>query len=71
MTDLIDSVADLTDLRDKDALEIILATVMLELIGASTPILWRLFRHNGELWLRQCVLLQSAGLTHDIGRSVH
>jgi diguanylate cyclase (GGDEF)-like protein len=62
MLDVIDSVADLTDSRDKDALEITLATVMFELIEASNLILWRLVRHHDEIRLRQRVRLQSAGV---------
>lgn len=59
MVDLIDSVADLTDLRDKDALELTLATVMFELIDASALILWRVVRRRGEIKLSQRVRLPS------------
>lgn len=45
MMDLIDSVATLIDVRDRDDLEITLASVMFELVAASELILWRV-RHT-------------------------
>ena len=41
MMDLIESVATLIDVRDRDDLEITLASVMFELVSASELILWR------------------------------
>ena len=41
MMDLIDSVATLIDVRDRNDLEITLASVMFELVAASELILWR------------------------------
>ncbi|MBI1869064.1 MAG: GGDEF domain-containing protein [Methylocystis sp.] len=67
MLKIIDSVGDLTDLRDKDALEITLATVMFELLDASTLILWRLVRHLGDIGLLQRVRLQSRGADNRAG----
>lgn len=56
MTRLINSVAGLTDLRDRDELEVTLASVMFELIGPLKLSLWRLVSHLGDLRLRQRVL---------------
>ena len=46
MPDLIDFVAALIDLRDRDDLEFTLASVMLELVGASALYLWRAYQTN-------------------------
>src|SRR5262245_62114976 len=59
MTRLINSVAGLTDLRDRDELEITLASVMFDLIAPSRLSLWRVVDHMGELRLRQRVLAAS------------
>lgn len=56
MTSLINSVADLTDLLDRDELEITLASVLFDLIGPVRLALWRLVPHQGELRLRQLAL---------------
>lgn len=53
---LIDSVAGLTDLRDRDELEVTLASVMFDLIRPSKLSLWRLASHLGDLRVRQRVL---------------
>lgn len=55
MTRLINSVADLTDLRDRDELEVTLASVMFDLIGPSSLSLWRVVNHLEVLRLRQRV----------------
>lgn len=59
MTRLINSLAELTDLRDRDELEVTLASVMFDLIGPSKLSLWRLVSYKGELRLRQRVLITS------------
>jgi len=61
MGNLIDSVADLTDLRDRDALEATLATVTLELIQASRLTLWKVIYRGGVVRLRQRVNLVARG----------
>lgn len=48
MMDLIDSVATLIDVRDRDDLEITLASVMFELVAASELILWRVKTTDGS-----------------------
>jgi diguanylate cyclase (GGDEF)-like protein len=60
LRDLIDSVASLTTLRNRDELEYIVASVMFELIGPSRLTMWRLVSHSGELRLEQ-----RARLAHD------
>jgi diguanylate cyclase (GGDEF)-like protein len=63
MPNIIDSVADLTDLRDMDDLEITFAKMAFEFVGASSLILWRLVSLEGEMWLRERTrlpLIQSA-----------
>jgi diguanylate cyclase (GGDEF)-like protein len=55
MADFIDSIGELTFLRDKDELEITLATVMFELVEASALSLWRIVRYGGETRLRERV----------------
>jgi diguanylate cyclase (GGDEF)-like protein len=59
MTHLIDSVADLTDVRDKDALEQTLASVMFDLLEASTLRMWKVVRRGDAVCLRQTVRLRS------------
>jgi diguanylate cyclase (GGDEF)-like protein len=63
MTRLINAVADLTDLRDRDELEVTLASVMFDLIGPSKLSLWRLVSHAGELRLRRRALVVSGNRT--------
>jgi diguanylate cyclase (GGDEF)-like protein len=55
MTRLVTSVASLTDPRDRDELEVTLASVIFDLIGPSTLTMWRLVSHCGEPRLRQRV----------------
>src|SRR5271166_3634023 len=59
MANFIDSVAGLNDSRDKDELEVTLATVTFELVEASALILWRLVRRDGEIRLYGRVRLPS------------
>lgn len=61
MDNLIDSLADITDKRDRDALEATLAAVTLELIEASRLILWKVVRRDGVVRLRQRVNLFGRG----------
>ncbi|MCC3244785.1 GGDEF domain-containing protein [Methylocystis sp. WRRC1] len=61
MGHLIDSVAELTDLRDRDALEATLAAVTLELIQASRLTLWKVIYRAGVVRLRQRVNLVARG----------
>lgn len=65
MADIVQSVGDLTDLRDKDALEHTLATVMFELLDASALTLWRIGRRQGETKLFQRVRLRSRAARRD------
>ncbi|MGO8798989.1 MAG: GGDEF domain-containing protein [Roseiarcus sp.] len=53
MINLVNSVADLTALRDREELEIAVALVAADLSGASAGRLWRLTRHLGELRLHE------------------
>ncbi len=67
MNNLIDSVADLTALRDRDELEIIVALVMFDSIGASKIVLWRVVSRSGELQLQRRALFDgSAGTLSNI-----
>jgi diguanylate cyclase (GGDEF)-like protein len=63
MQSLIDSVADLTALRDRDELEIIVVSVMFDLIGASELLLWRLVSQGGEVRLRLRAKLENGRIT--------
>ena len=60
---LVDSVANLTDSRDREALEVTLASVMSELIDASSLTLWRVVPRNGELMVRQRVRFGAHGVS--------
>ncbi len=57
MDELLDSIGDLTDARDKDSLEQSLAAAMFDLVGAARLVLWRLSRQNGDMILRRRVAL--------------
>jgi diguanylate cyclase (GGDEF)-like protein len=59
--EFVDSVAELTDSRDREALEITLASVMSELVEASTFTLWRVVQRGGVMMLRQRVRLGASG----------
>ncbi len=62
MKSLIDSVADFTALRNRDEIEIIVASVMFEVICPSELTLWRLTSYGGELQLQERARLTEAGL---------
>jgi diguanylate cyclase (GGDEF)-like protein len=62
MLAIIESVADLVDVRDRDDLEVTLASVMFDLVGASTLSLWRVIRRDGGIRFRERVHLDAAGL---------
>src|SRR5665213_3380433 len=57
MINLVNSVADLTSLHDREELELIMARVAADLLGATTVKLWRLIRDSGELRLHERALL--------------
>lgn len=57
MRDLIDSVADLTDLRDKSDLEIALARTIFKQATAVGLCVWRVIRRDDQIWLRECIRL--------------
>jgi len=53
MINIVDSVADLTAMRDREELEIAVALVAANLSGTSRGTVWRLARHFGELRLHE------------------
>lgn len=53
MTRFISSVAELTDLRDRDRLEVSVATVLFDLLGPGALTLFRVVQHDGALRLRE------------------
>ena len=58
MADLIDSVADLIDGRDRDGLEATLARIAFELAGARALTFWRVYRRGrADVLLRRRVVL--------------
>jgi hypothetical protein len=57
MADLIGSVADLTHLREQDALEAALAALLFEQVEAAGLLLWQVTRRDGKTWLRQSACL--------------
>jgi diguanylate cyclase (GGDEF)-like protein len=57
MINLVNSVADLTSLHDREELELIMIRVAADLIGAPAAKLWSLVRHSGELRLHERALL--------------
>ena len=61
MSDLIHSVADLIDERDRENLETTLARVAFQFGGARTLTLWRAFRRADGVWLRRRVTIGAAG----------
>jgi len=67
MRDLIDSVANLTDLRDEGDLEIALASTIFKQVKAVGLCLWRVIRRDGQIWLRACIRLPAM----DDGLAVH
>lgn len=60
MSALIESVACLIDIRDKDDLEITLANVMFEIIKMSTLVFWRVSRRDGEIRLIERIRLRAS-----------
>ncbi len=68
MGHIIDTVANLTDLRDRNALIDTLLSVFQGLIGASRLTLWSVVRHNGALLVRrraEFVSLHTGGAEDD------
>ena len=63
MPEIIDSVASLIAVRDKDDLEITLADVMFELVKVSTLTIWRVSERGGDVRLSQRVRLDSSNST--------
>jgi len=61
--DIIDSVAALIDVRDKDDLEVTLARVMFDFVGASRLVVWRVNLHEGEVALQERIRLSETGST--------
>ncbi len=57
--DLIDSVAAMIDVRDRDDLEFTLARVMFELVGASCLVVWRATLHDDEVTLHERIRLNA------------
>ena len=57
MSDIIQCVADLIDVRDRESLEVTLARVTFELAGARALTFWRVFRRADGVWLRRRVVL--------------
>jgi len=57
MIDLMHSVAELIDERDREGLEVTLARVMFELAGARALTFWRVLRRPDGIWLRKRVAL--------------
>ena len=63
MINLVDSVADLTALRDREELEIIMAMAASDLLEASDGKLWRLVSHAGQLRLHERAWLDGRRVT--------
>jgi diguanylate cyclase (GGDEF)-like protein len=61
MTDLLETIAELTHLRNRHELERAFAELVYRLADASCLILWQVGRHGGEVKLRQTVKLPSLG----------
>jgi diguanylate cyclase (GGDEF)-like protein len=59
MSRFINSIADLTDLRNRDELDDTLGAVLFDLLGPSLLSVWRVVDHRGELRLRERVKLRS------------
>ena len=57
MPNLIQTVADLIDGRDREGLEVTLAHVTFEMAGARALTFWRVFRRVDGVWLRRRVSL--------------
>jgi len=63
MINIVDSVADLTAMRDREELEIAVALVAANLSGASRGSVWRLVRHLGELRVHERARLTERRVT--------
>jgi diguanylate cyclase (GGDEF)-like protein len=63
MINIVDSVADLTAMRDREELEIAVALVAANLSGASRGSVWRLVRHLGELRVHERARLTDRRVT--------
>lgn len=59
--ELVDSVADLTASRDREALEIAFATMLLELTKVASVILWRVIRRDGVTMLQKRAHVDAKG----------
>jgi diguanylate cyclase (GGDEF)-like protein len=57
MTDILETIAELTHLRNRHELELAFAELVYKLAEASCLTLWRVGRHGGEVKLRQQVTL--------------
>ena len=62
MLDVIEFVATLIDVRDKDNLEIALARVMFDLVGTPSLTIWRVAKSGGEVTLRERIRLCASGV---------
>jgi diguanylate cyclase (GGDEF)-like protein len=61
MIDLIHTVAELVEGRDREDLETSLARVLFVLSGARKLVLWRVFHRADGVWLRQRAMLPALG----------
>lgn len=52
MSQLLDSVADFTDKRNRDTLDVTMASVLFDLLAPQRMNLWRVIEHEGSLRLR-------------------
>ena len=63
MINLVNSVADLTALRDREELEIVMAMAASDLLDASEGKLWRLAHHSGQMRLHERAMLADRCVT--------
>jgi diguanylate cyclase (GGDEF)-like protein len=63
MIALVHSVADLTSLRDREELELVVVRIVADLLGAATVRLWRLARHLGQVRLHERAALADRVVT--------
>ena len=63
MINIVDSVADLTAMRDREELEIAVALVAANLSGTSTARVWRLVRHLGGIRVHERARLTDCRVT--------
>ena len=69
MTDLIHTVANLIDERDRDGLELTLARITFEMARARALTLWRVFRRVDGMWLRKRIVLPETAGSVEAGES--